>query len=98
MTPPNERPRPTILLTGFEPYTEDHTPNASWGSNQSRLAMEQWNGYQLVSKQAKVVWGALLKQLEEWMTQYQPVAIFSFGQSRRKTVHPGEPGFQRTKG
>ena len=89
-------PRPTILLTGFKPYTEDHTPNASWEAIK-QLDGQQWNGYQLVSKQAKVVWGAPLKQLEEWMTQYQPVAIFSFGQSRRKTFTLESQAFNERK-
>ena len=41
--------------------------------------------------------GPLLKQLEEWMTQYQPVAIFSFGQSRRKTFTLESQAFNERK-
>jgi pyroglutamyl-peptidase len=73
--------RPVILLTGFEPFGEHRDPNPSW-EGIKELDGKEWNGYQLVCKQAKVVWGSPLEQLEGWISQYQPVAVFSFGEGR----------------
>jgi len=74
--------RPVILLTGFEPFGEDRDPNPSWEGIKD-LDGQQWKGYQLVCKQARVVWGAPLEQLQEWISQYRPVAVFSFGLAGR---------------
>jgi pyroglutamyl-peptidase len=89
-TKPLERPnataadkRPVILLTGFEPFGEHRNPNPSW-EGIKELDGTVWKNYQLVAKQAKVVWGAPLEQLSGWIAQYQPVAVFSFGEG-----HPG---------
>jgi pyroglutamyl-peptidase len=70
---------PTILLTGFEPFGEGRPPNPSWEGIKD-LDGRQWRGYQLVCKQIPVVWEAPLQNFEAWVTQYHPVAIFSFGQ------------------
>ncbi len=71
--------RPVILLTGFEPFGKRRLPNPSWEGIKS-LDGQEWKGHQLVCKQLPVVWGAPLEQLQDWVSQYQPVAIFSFGQ------------------
>lgn len=74
-----EKERPVILLTGFEPYGKDRSTNASW-EGVKRLDGQQRNGFRLVCKQMRVIWGAPLEQLEKSMSDEQPVAIFSFGQ------------------
>jgi hypothetical protein len=71
--------RPVILLTGFEPFGKGRPPNSSW-EGIKQLDGTEWNGYQLVSKQIPVVWGAPLDHLQRLIFQYEPVAIFSFGQ------------------
>ena len=70
-----------ILLTGFEPFGPKKSPNPSWEAI-AALDGRSWKGYQLVCKQMKVVWGAPLQQLQAWITEYKPVAVFSFGQGR----------------
>jgi pyroglutamyl-peptidase len=68
-----------ILLTGFEPFGKRRLPNSSW-EGVKELDGLHWKGYKLVCKQLPVVWGAPLAQLPGWISQYEPVAIFSFGQ------------------
>jgi pyroglutamyl-peptidase len=75
---------PVILLTGFEPFGDPKSPNASW-EGVRQLDGQSWKGYQLVCKQMQVVWGAPLAQLQQWNSLYHPVAIFCFGQ--------GSPGY-----
>lgn len=70
---------PVILLTGFEPFGEGRPPNPSW-EGVKRLDGETWRGHRLVGKQLPVVWGAPHEHLKKWIDEYQPVAIFSFGQ------------------
>jgi pyroglutamyl-peptidase len=70
---------PVILLTGFEPFGKKKLPNPSW-EGIKRLDGQQWKGYRLVCKQVPVVWGAPLEHLPGWISEYQPVAIFAFGQ------------------
>jgi pyroglutamyl-peptidase len=70
---------PVILLTGFEPFGKYRTPNPSW-EGIKKLDGQEWKGYRLVCKQMPVVWGAPLEHLQGWITEYQPVAVFSFGQ------------------
>jgi len=77
--------RPVILLTGFEPFGDDLPPNPSW-EGIKQLDGSEWKGFQLVSKQTRVVWGAPLEQLQGWIAEYQPVAIFSFGQAKEESV------------
>jgi pyroglutamyl-peptidase len=74
--------RPVILLTGFEPFGERRSPNPSWEAIKD-LDGQHWKGYQLVCKQARVVWGAPLEQLQGWIAEYRPVAVFSFGQGAK---------------
>jgi len=74
-----ERQFPVILLTGFEPFGEEKPPNPSWEGIEKLNGME-WEGYQLVSLQLPVVWGAPLQQLENKARELRPIAIFSFGQ------------------
>jgi pyroglutamyl-peptidase len=77
--PMNTTPqRPVILLTGFEPFGAERPPNPSWEAIKHKNG-KQWKGYQLVCKQMRVVWGEPLQQLPGWITQYKPVAVFSFG-------------------
>lgn len=71
--------RPVILLTGFEPFGAPGRQNPSW-EGIAELDGQPWKGHRLVCKQMKVVWGAPLEQLQEWISEYRPVAIFSFGQ------------------
>lgn len=73
--------RPVILLTGFEPFGAGRPPNPSWEGIKS-LDGRSWKEYRLVSKQMHCVWGAPAEQLQEWIAEYHPVAIFSFGQGR----------------
>ncbi len=73
--------RPVILLTGFEPFGPQRPPNPSWEAIKD-LDGQTWKGYQIVSKQVKVVWGAPLEQIGGWISEYQPVAVFSFGAGR----------------
>ena len=70
---------PVILLTGFEPFGSDRSPNPSWESIKT-LDGREWKGYKLVCKQMAVVWASPRKQLEGWIAEHKPVAIFSFGQ------------------
>ena len=76
---PSPKQPPCLLLTGYEPFGEGRPPNPSW-EGIKELDGQLWKGYRLVCKQLPVVWGAPLEQLEPWVFQYQPVAIFSFGQ------------------
>ncbi len=71
--------KPVILLTGFEPFGKRRPPNSSWEGIKA-LDGQDWKGYQLVCKQLPVVFGAPLDYLPGWIDQYQPTAIFSFGQ------------------
>jgi pyroglutamyl-peptidase len=70
---------PVILLTGFEPFGAGRPPNPSW-EGVKRLDGQQWQGYRLVAKQLPVVWGEPLPLLGKWIDEYNPIAIFSFGQ------------------
>jgi pyroglutamyl-peptidase len=70
---------PVILLTGFEPFGKSRPPNPSWEAIKD-LDGREWKGCRLVCKQVPVVWGAPLEHLPAWISEYQPVAIFSFGQ------------------
>jgi|GEM_PF-627697 len=71
--------RPVILLTGFEPFGDSRPPNPSW-EGVARLNDQEWKGYRLVSKQMRCVWSAPRQQLQQWISEYHPVAVFSFGQ------------------
>lgn len=71
--------RPVILLTGFEPFGPGRPANPSW-EGIAPLTDQPWRGFRLVSKQLPVLWGAPLRHLQQWIREYQPVAIFSFGQ------------------
>lgn len=71
--------KPVILLTGFEPFGEQRSPNPSW-EGIAKLNDTEWQGYRLVSVQIPVIWGAPLKTLEPQIQQLRPVAVFSFGQ------------------
>ncbi len=71
--------KPVILLTGFEPFGPGKPPNPSW-EGIKELDNTDWNDFRLVSRQMKVVWGAPLEQLETWVSEFKPAAIFSFGQ------------------
>jgi pyroglutamyl-peptidase len=73
---------PVILLTGFEPFGKKKPPNPSW-EGIKKLDGQQWKGYRLVCRQVPVVWGAPLEHLPGWISEFQPVAIFSFGQGGR---------------
>jgi len=70
---------PVILLTGFEPFGPGRPPNPSWEAVK-RLDGRTWNGHKLVCRQMKVVWGQPLAQLRQWIAEFHPVAVFSFGQ------------------
>jgi len=74
--------RPVILLTGFEPFGENRAANSSWEGIQG-LDGSEWREFRLVSRQMRVVWGSPIAQLTEWIREYRPVAIFSFGQGGR---------------
>ncbi|APW63488.1 nuclear transport factor 2 family protein [Paludisphaera borealis] len=76
---------PVILLTGFEPFGKKKPPNPSW-EGIKKLDGQEWKGFRLVAKQLPVVWGSPLTQLEGWIAEYKPVAVFSLGQG-------GEGGF-----
>jgi pyroglutamyl-peptidase len=77
----NSGKRPVILLTGFEPFG-DKRPNISW-EGIKELDGQRWKDYQIVCKLIPVVWGEPLRQLQELISLYQPVAIFSFGQGKQ---------------
>jgi pyrrolidone-carboxylate peptidase len=68
-----------ILLTGFEPFGADRNKNASWEGVKS-LDGRKFHEFTLASRQMRVVWGAPLEQLQAWVAESKPVAIFSFGQ------------------
>ena len=74
-----ERPRPVILLTGFEPFGEERPPNPSW-EGISKLNGTDWDGFRLAAVQLPVVWCATLEQLEGKVRELKPIAVFSFGQ------------------
>lgn len=71
--------RPVIILTGFEPFGDDRPDNPSWEGIKG-LHEYEWRGYRLICKQLPVVWGAPRQHLQRWIDEYQPAAIFSFGQ------------------
>jgi pyroglutamyl-peptidase len=75
----SETAAPVILLTGFEPFGDGRPPNPSWEGIKP-LGEKAWKGHRLVAKQLPVVWGEPVKQLDAWITEYRPVAVFSFGQ------------------
>lgn len=72
---------PVILLTGFESFGETRSPNPSWEAIKE-LDGQKWKGFLLVAKQSQMVWGAPLKQMQDWLAQYHPVAVFAFGQGK----------------
>jgi pyroglutamyl-peptidase len=72
-------PKPVILLTGFEPFGDKRPPNPSWEGVRD-LDGTDWMNYRIVAHQLPVVWGEPLKQLQEQIDKYHPVAVFSFGQ------------------
>lgn len=76
-SPPHPR---TILLTGYEPFN-GATLNPSWEAIQHRNG-QRWRGYNLVARCLPVVWGAPLPILRQCMSEFQPVAVFSFGQGK----------------
>jgi len=76
---PGAAARPVILLTGFEPFGPGRPANPSWEGIKP-LDGRPWKECQLVCKEMKVVWGQPLEQLQRWIAEYHPVAIFSFGQ------------------
>ena len=88
-TPPTDSPSkpevkvssklPVILLTGFEPFGAERPPNPSWEGIKT-LDGTEWRGHRLVCKQLPVIWGKPLEQIEGWVAELKPVAIFSFGQ------------------
>ncbi|MGV2333342.1 MAG UNVERIFIED_CONTAM: hypothetical protein LVR18_04175 [Planctomycetaceae bacterium] len=53
-----ERPRPVILLTGFEPFGEERPPNPSW-EGIAKLNGTDWEGFRLAAVQLPVVWAPL---------------------------------------
>src|SRR5438874_1791077 len=67
------------LLTGFEPFSKEKPANPSW-EGIKELDGRSWRRFQLVAKQLPCVWGAPLENLPTWIAEYQPVAVFSFGQ------------------
>jgi pyroglutamyl-peptidase len=71
--------RPVILITGYEPFGPGRPANPSWEGIRE-LNGTTWKGFELVTKQLRVVWGAPLEQLPPWIAEYRPVAVFSFGQ------------------
>jgi pyroglutamyl-peptidase len=71
--------RPVILLTGFQPFGSNRPPNPSW-EGIKRLHKTRWKEYDIVCKEMEVVWGVPQKQLQTWIREYRPAAIFSFGQ------------------
>lgn len=73
--------KPVILLTGFEPFGEQRSPNPSWEGIRN-LHNTEWNGFRIVAHQMPVVWGEPLKELQKQIELVRPVAIFSFGQGR----------------
>lgn len=82
---PSKGDLPVILLTGFEPFGKKKPPNPSWEAIKN-LDGQEWKGYKLVARRMPVVWGTPLKELEGWVDEYKPVAVFSLGQG-------GEGGF-----
>jgi pyrrolidone-carboxylate peptidase len=73
------KPLPVILMTGFEPFGRSRPPNPSW-EGVKQFDGEEWKGFRIVSRQLPVVWGAPLEHLTQWIDEFQPVAVFSFGQ------------------
>ncbi|HEV3342919.1 MAG TPA: nuclear transport factor 2 family protein [Pirellulales bacterium] len=73
---------PVILLTGFEPFGRDKPPNPSWEGIKD-LDGQRWKEYRIVCKRLPVVWSSPLPQLQDWIAEYQPVAVFAFGEGRR---------------
>lgn len=69
----------TILLTGFEPFGADRSANASWEAVR-QLDGKELHGYRLRARQLKVEWGAPQRQLEQYVRELNPCAIFAFGQ------------------
>jgi pyroglutamyl-peptidase len=70
---------PVILLTGFEPFGPGRPANSSW-EGVKELEGRTWRGYKLVCRKLKVVWGEPLVQFRQWIEEFHPVAVFSFGQ------------------
>ena len=69
----------TILLTGFEPFAGS-PENASW-EGASMLDGRWIAGCRIVAIQLPVVWGKPLQVLDSEISNYKPLAVFSFGQA-----------------
>lgn len=74
-----------ILLTGFEPFGRDRPANPSWEGIRP-LDGKPLHNYRLVARQMKVQWGQPREQLDGWIRELKPVAIFSFGQGGGFTI------------
>ncbi len=70
---------PVILLTGYQPFGEKKPLNPSWEAIKD-LDGKEWKGYRLVCREMPVVWGAPMAHLGKWIDEFEPAAIFSFGQ------------------
>ena len=70
----------TILLTGFEPFGGAEE-NASW-EGVKNLDGVDIVGYRIVVKRLQVVWGKPVIQLQEFVDEVKPKAVFSFGQGK----------------
>jgi pyrrolidone-carboxylate peptidase len=74
--------QPVILLTGYEPFGPGRPANVSWEAIKD-LDGTEWRGFRIVARQARVVWGAPIEHLDQWLTEFRPVAVFSFGTGGR---------------
>ena len=61
-------------------HVEDVSPSDRYFVQVQSLDGQPFREFTLASRQMRVVWGAPLEQLEGWIAELKPVAIFSFGQ------------------
>lgn len=73
---------PVILLTGYEPFGPGRPANVSWEAIKD-LDGTEWRGFRIVARQARVLWGAPAEHLDQWLAEFRPVAVFSFGTGGR---------------
>ena len=72
-------PRPTVLLTGFDPFNGAQL-NPSWLAVQA-LHGRQVLGHRLVAAQLPTVFGASLKALDALLAEHRPALVICVGQA-----------------
>lgn len=73
------KPRPRVLLTGFEPFGGEHL-NPSWVAVKN-LHGRRIGGHQIVAAQLPTVFGASLDELVRLLRTHRPALVICVGQA-----------------